>query len=222
MTTIADIAKLLGTDSKGAGRRLAALGYLVTCSRCGGSGHFSQCQQYGTMCFGCRGKGKTLPRLTKKIAAEAKARQDAGELAGYFAANRARAAAKGQLEAAMADLDATFRATVVETALLAEKDTRWGNYVWCGSPVQRASALLFSLREAGFQWTMQVQFHGADPVAALAGIRECADMMRAVDAAAAPLVDGWIAAMHADAAEHNARTPEEQWKAEQVRRNCGR
>ena len=28
-----------------------------TCSRCGGSGHYSYCQMHGTTCFGCKGKG---------------------------------------------------------------------------------------------------------------------------------------------------------------------
>lgn len=28
----------------------------VTCSRCGGSGHYSYCQMYGTTCFKCRGR----------------------------------------------------------------------------------------------------------------------------------------------------------------------
>ena len=28
-----------------------------TCGRCGGSGHYSYCQQWGTTCFGCTGKG---------------------------------------------------------------------------------------------------------------------------------------------------------------------
>lgn len=29
-----------------------------TCSRCGGSGHYSYCQMYGTVCFKCGGSGK--------------------------------------------------------------------------------------------------------------------------------------------------------------------
>jgi hypothetical protein len=28
-----------------------------TCGRCGGSGHYSYCQSWGTTCFGCSGKG---------------------------------------------------------------------------------------------------------------------------------------------------------------------
>jgi len=37
-----------------------------TCSRCGGSGNYSYCQQYGTTCFGCGGSGR---QFTKRGAA---------------------------------------------------------------------------------------------------------------------------------------------------------
>ena len=33
-----------------------------TCGRCGGSGHYSYCQMYGTTCFGCSGKGKVYTK----------------------------------------------------------------------------------------------------------------------------------------------------------------
>ncbi len=33
-----------------------------TCSRCGGSGHYSYCQRYGTRCFKCGGKGVVLSK----------------------------------------------------------------------------------------------------------------------------------------------------------------
>jgi hypothetical protein len=36
-----------------------------TCSRCGGSGHFSYCQRYGTTCFKCAGRGLTLTKRGK-------------------------------------------------------------------------------------------------------------------------------------------------------------
>jgi len=32
----------------------------VTCTRCGGTGHYSYCQMYGTVCFKCHGDGVTL------------------------------------------------------------------------------------------------------------------------------------------------------------------
>src|SRR5215470_11209158 len=34
----------------------------VPCSRCGGSGHYSYCQTYGTTCFKCAGDGATLTK----------------------------------------------------------------------------------------------------------------------------------------------------------------
>lgn len=33
-----------------------------TCGRCGGGGHYSYCQMYGTTCFGCSGKGKVYTK----------------------------------------------------------------------------------------------------------------------------------------------------------------
>ncbi|NLP65551.1 hypothetical protein [Paraburkholderia sacchari] len=41
----------------------------MTCSRCGGSGHFSYNQIHGTRCYGCNGTGK---KYTKRGAAAAK------------------------------------------------------------------------------------------------------------------------------------------------------
>lgn len=36
-----------------------------TCSRCGGSGHYSSCEMYGTTCFKCHGKGQALTARAK-------------------------------------------------------------------------------------------------------------------------------------------------------------
>lgn len=35
---------------------------MKSCSRCGGSGHYSYCTMYGTTCFKCGGSGKQLTR----------------------------------------------------------------------------------------------------------------------------------------------------------------
>lgn len=42
---------------------------IESCSRCGGSGHYSRCQMYGTTCFKCGGKTTTLTRAAAKAAA---------------------------------------------------------------------------------------------------------------------------------------------------------
>ena len=39
-----------------------------TCTRCGGGGHYSYCQRYGTTCFGCGGTGKASSKAGKKAA----------------------------------------------------------------------------------------------------------------------------------------------------------
>ncbi len=41
---------------------------LESCSRCGGSGHYSYCQMYGTTCFKCGGSGKARTKAAKKSA----------------------------------------------------------------------------------------------------------------------------------------------------------
>jgi hypothetical protein len=56
------IQKLIGIGHA----RLKANGFYETCSRCGGSGHYSFCPMYGTKCFKCSGHKQTLPRITKK------------------------------------------------------------------------------------------------------------------------------------------------------------
>lgn len=77
--TMKDVAAALGCDEKAAPSRLVALGYVEPCSRCAGSGHHSRCEQYGTMCFKCRGNGRQIVKLTWAIVDAAKARQGAGE-----------------------------------------------------------------------------------------------------------------------------------------------
>ena len=41
---------------------MATLFESETCSRCGGSGHYSYCSMYGTVCFKCHGKKVTLTK----------------------------------------------------------------------------------------------------------------------------------------------------------------
>lgn len=37
-----------------------------TCSRCGGTGHYSYCSAYGTMCFKCNGSGNQISKIGSK------------------------------------------------------------------------------------------------------------------------------------------------------------
>jgi hypothetical protein len=43
------------------------------CSRCGGSGHYSYCQRFGTTCFKCGGKGIQRTRAAKAAARKVEA-----------------------------------------------------------------------------------------------------------------------------------------------------
>lgn len=67
--------------------RLKALGLLVTCRRCQGTGIYER-NCYDSRCYGCMGSGKKLPPLTARLAASVRARQDAGELNEYYAVLR--------------------------------------------------------------------------------------------------------------------------------------
>jgi len=45
-------------------------GFKTVCSRCNGTGHYSSCQKYGTICFKCEGSKVQLPKLTKAVKLE--------------------------------------------------------------------------------------------------------------------------------------------------------
>ncbi|GHV06463.1 hypothetical protein FACS1894217_05190 [Clostridia bacterium] len=57
---------------KQAFRQMREWGYIQTCSRCGGSGHYSYNQIDGTRCFKCGGKKTVVMTPTKKLIARIK------------------------------------------------------------------------------------------------------------------------------------------------------
>lgn len=66
-------------------RRQVLMGYWRVCSRCGGSGHYSQCEKWGTTCFQCGylpgapGTGVHPRKLTSKMKKEILARLSSGQ-----------------------------------------------------------------------------------------------------------------------------------------------
>lgn len=58
-------------DERGKGRTMASrIKYETeTCGRCGGSGHYSRCQMYGTTCFKCAGQKRVVSKAGKKASA---------------------------------------------------------------------------------------------------------------------------------------------------------
>jgi hypothetical protein len=63
--------------------RLQALGLLVKCSRCGGTGVYPH-NPLDPRCYGCGGAGEKLPPLTARLAADVRARVERGELKSYI------------------------------------------------------------------------------------------------------------------------------------------
>jgi len=110
-----DFASELGIKSKSSRdraqavcNRFAALGLDVVCSRCGGSGKHSFNAMDGDRCYGCSGRGKCAPKLTRALLDAMIARQNAGELDAYFARNRANAEAKRLMRPLLAQIDAEW------------------------------------------------------------------------------------------------------------------
>lgn len=130
--------------------RLAALGYVKECGRCGGDGHYSYNQITGTRCFGCGGSGRQLIRITADVLAEAVARQAAGELDAYFAANKARGDARRAIGPILATFDAEWSGGAVHTSAQVVKSADF-----------RAAGLVNSLHSAAHEIDEDVQHLGS-------------------------------------------------------------
>lgn len=171
-------ATLLGTTRVRAASRLVALGYTDVCGRCCGSGRYSWNQMDGDRCYGCGGSGKKLIKLTTTLIAEAKARIEAGELAGYFAMGAARGKIKG----------AAARATKVwSESLAATTYSRVCDEYGYGKVGVNAPAACFAIRLVNAIWKaikdVERDAHGTtDPIAALAKIEELEALLKVVDA----------------------------------------
>jgi hypothetical protein len=180
----AEFAARLNWNEKTIGGRLGALGLLVVCSRCGGSGSYSYCQQYGTKCFGCMGSGKGIPKLTAKLATFVAVRVAAGDLEPYLAKCRATAEARK----AVAPLVAECRAAYMTVGLAYEAAYKASRGLSIDESVSAAqtmnNALFYSCKTMGcrepdvhehravssIEWSAQ---HGEiDAVRAVAILRE--------------------------------------------------
>jgi hypothetical protein len=106
----AEFAAVLGCKEKFVQTRLIALGHETVCGRCGGGGHYSYCQMYGTTCFGCGGRGKVATKLTSKLLATVKTQVAAGELAPYLERIKAESARKALVNGYIDNLFATWKA----------------------------------------------------------------------------------------------------------------
>lgn len=196
--TMKDVAAALGCDEKAAPSRLVALGYVEPCSRCAGSGHHSRCEQYGTMCFKCRGNGRQIVKLTWAIVDAAKARQGAGELDAYFARIAAKVEARKAIAPLMVEIVALY--TPIADAYSAACKRGYGHMP---AGLFAAQAMANSLRwgqDDNFAYTTGAARVEAlakrgemGPIEAVAALRAIIVDLQALRAAADPLLDGWVA-----------------------------
>ena len=126
--TTTDLQAALGNcKARNVYSRMKALDMLVTCTRCGGSGHYSRCASYGTTCFKCSGHTVTIPsRITKKLLSTVTAKVEAGELDSYFAANRTAAAFKREIKPLKTEIDETWKHGEVHTDYESLCEGGWG------------------------------------------------------------------------------------------------
>ena len=126
--TIADLQVALGNcKPRNVYSRMRALDMLVTCTRCGGSGHYSFNHIDGTMCYGCNGHTVTVPkRITRKLIAAVIVKVEAGELKSYFEANRAAAAFKREIKPLKTEIDETWKHGEVHTDYESLCEGGWG------------------------------------------------------------------------------------------------
>ena len=171
-------------DAKGRVERcLAALGYIQTCGRCGGGGHYSRNSFGDTRCYDCTGRGTVLARVTKKIVAEAAKRVAAGELAEWRAANRANAEAKRAIAPVMATLDAEWKEGAVH-ADFSSRRNEWrvmglDLYTW---PPYLAAGLINKAHSRAHDAATPYGSKGRTAAERIATINECLAMVREINA----------------------------------------
>ena len=171
-------------DAKGRVERcLAALGYVQTCGRCGGGGHYSRNSFGDTRCYDCTGRGTVLAKVTKKIVAEAAKRVAAGELDGWRAANRANAEAKRAIAPVMATLVAEWQNGAVHADHSSRRD-EWrvmglDLYTW---PPYLAAGLINKAHSRACAAACPYRSKGQTAAERIATINECLAMVREINA----------------------------------------
>lgn len=92
-----------------AAARLKALGKMLECSRCLGSGRYSFTPMYGDRCFKCAGAGVQFPVFTRKLINEVKTLVEAGALSDYLAQVRRVQAAHKAIKSASREARAILK-----------------------------------------------------------------------------------------------------------------
>jgi DnaJ-class molecular chaperone len=191
-TLIEQAATLFNTEAKAekVSAYLWALNIRDTCGRCGGSGHYSYCQMYGTTCFGCKGRGEVAAKLTKATFATAKAKVDAGELVVLRAKWRAQSEAKR----AFAKIEPRIEAAYKKIGEDHNAEYRfvfgaanWDNENGCRKrefsvSISNAQEMNNSLRRAFWNMQRDVKSGSIDSVTAVAQAEEIVELLETLRA----------------------------------------
>ena len=180
-------------DERDAAKRvnscLAALGCVRDCPRCGGSGHFSRYSYGSTTCYTCDGRGRVVVKITAKVVAEAAKRVAAGELDGWRAANRARAAAKRAIAPIMEVVDHEWKTGEVHTAYRNDGDSWRVLYPTLNDyPAYNAASLINSAWENAHAAACPHRSGNVPADVRLATINECLTAIREINAAFAQFI----------------------------------
>jgi len=100
------------TDVKGVQARLCGLGFDEECSRCGGCGSYGPTSVEAGRCFGCGGRCKVAPRLSRALLTRVQAEVTVETLDAYATACKARAAAKRAAKGAGERVTAAYSQTI--------------------------------------------------------------------------------------------------------------
>lgn len=171
---------------------LAALGYVRSCPRCGGTGHHSRNSFGSTTCYTCDGRCKVVVKITAAVIEAAAKRVAAGELDAWRAANRARAAAKRAIAPVMAAVNHEWKTGAVHEAYRA-----FSNAWRAGSgadlytaPEFIAAGLINDVQEHARAMASDHPPKGTTPEYRLAEVEWCLATVRAINATFAEYMAG--------------------------------
>jgi hypothetical protein len=139
------------------GVRLVALGFGVTCNRCGGTGHYSFNSIDGSVCYGCRGAKQKAPKLTAALRNRVQVAVGEGALNTY--------AARIVEEARLRQLAKGVRAEISE----AEAATAWREFHYGRKLPLNEHFDNFSYTLHG--WITRIEEYASDLTARMVGVR---------------------------------------------------
>ena len=165
---------------------LWALRLRQACGRCLGSGHYSRDSMGDTRCYDCKGRKERASKLTKAVLEQARVKVEAGELEACRERARALKAARlaitARLDAEKAAAQHICDVWTAEDQAQRPAEHEAGISLYVSGPISRARGMSIAISRAAFEASLAVEFHGANPVSALAIIDGCIAMQGELEA----------------------------------------